>query len=148
MNFFTPKLVKIRWSSLFFGSFAPHFQTKLSIHASNFLSRFVSMSELELFLLTRVLIPNFNTMDLVKILEKNQKLPIQIIAITLKVTSCRTMNKKKKWKKVNKSLGPGPTVGGRRRLHGMGQKLFTMARGRSQFHNGKSNRPTCSYRDS
>jgi hypothetical protein len=25
----------------------------------------------------------------------------------------------------NESLGPGPAVGGRRRLHGMGQKLFT-----------------------
>jgi hypothetical protein len=43
--------MKIRWSSLFFGSFAPHFQIKLSIHASNFNSKFVSMSELELFLL-------------------------------------------------------------------------------------------------
>jgi hypothetical protein len=32
------------------------------------------MSELELFLLTGILPPNFNTMDLVKILEKNQKL--------------------------------------------------------------------------
>jgi hypothetical protein len=32
------------------------------------------MSELELFLLTEVLTPNFNTMDLVKILEQNQKL--------------------------------------------------------------------------
>jgi hypothetical protein len=42
----------------------------LSIHALNFNSRFVSMSELELFLLTGVLTPNFNTMDLVKILEK------------------------------------------------------------------------------
>jgi hypothetical protein len=31
------------------------------------------MSELELFLLTRVLTPNFNTMDLIKILEKNKK---------------------------------------------------------------------------
>jgi hypothetical protein len=39
-------------------------------------------------------------MDLVKILEKIQKLHIQIIAVTLKVTSCRTMSKKKKWKKV------------------------------------------------
>jgi hypothetical protein len=76
----------------FFGSFTPHFQIKLSIHASNFNCRFVSMSELELFLLT----PNFNTMDLVKILEKNQKLQIQIVAVTLKVMSCRTMNKKKK----------------------------------------------------
>jgi hypothetical protein len=73
VNFFTPKLIKIRWSSLFLGSFAPHFQTKLSIHASNFISRFVSMSELEFFLLIRVLTPNFNTMDLVKILEKEFK---------------------------------------------------------------------------
>jgi hypothetical protein len=96
VNFFTPKLMKIRWSSLFFGSLAPHFQIKLSIHASNFNSRFVSMTELELFLLTVVLIPNFNTMDLVKILEKNKKLHIQIIAVTLKVTSCRTMSQKKK----------------------------------------------------
>jgi hypothetical protein len=43
------------------------------------------MNELELFLLTRVLTPNFNTMDLVKILEKNQKLYIQIVVVTLKV---------------------------------------------------------------
>jgi hypothetical protein len=68
--------MKIRWSSLFFGSFAPHFQIKLSIHGSNCNSRFVSMSEVELFLLMGVLIQNFNTMDLVKILEKNQKLHI------------------------------------------------------------------------
>jgi hypothetical protein len=54
------------------------------------------MSELELFLLTGVLTPNFNTMDLVKILEKNKKLHIQIVAVTLKVTSCRTMSTKKK----------------------------------------------------
>jgi hypothetical protein len=52
------------------------------------------MSELELFLLTGVLTPNFSTMDLVKILGKNQKLHIQIVAVTLKVTSCRTMSKK------------------------------------------------------
>jgi hypothetical protein len=76
VNFFTPKLMKIRWSSFLLGSFAPHFQIKLSIHASNLNSRFVSMSELELFLLTRVLTPNFNTMDLVKILKKNKKLHI------------------------------------------------------------------------
>jgi hypothetical protein len=99
VNFFTPKLIKIRWSSLFFGSFAPHFQIKLSIHASNFNSKFVSMSELELILLMGVLLPNFNTVDLVKILEKNQKLHIQILAVTLKVTSCRTMSKKKSEKK-------------------------------------------------
>jgi hypothetical protein len=58
--------------SSFFGSFAPHFQIKLSIHASNFNSRFVSMSELELFLLTGVLTPNFNTMDLVMFLKKSK----------------------------------------------------------------------------
>jgi hypothetical protein len=98
MNFFTPKLMKIRLSSSFFGSFAPHFQTKLTIHASNFISKFVSMSELELFLLIGVLTPNFNTMDLVKILEKNQKLHIQIVADTLKVTSYRTMSKKEEVK--------------------------------------------------
>jgi hypothetical protein len=93
--------MKTRWSPFFLGSFAPHFQIKLSIHASNFNSRFVSMSEIELFLLTGVLTPNFNSMDLVKILEKNQKLHIQIVAVTFKVTSCRTMSKKKsekKWK--------------------------------------------------
>jgi hypothetical protein len=96
VNFFTPKLMKIRWSSLFSGSFAPHFQIKLSIHASNFNSIFVSMSELELFLLTGVLTPNFNTMYLVKKIQKIQKLHIQIVAVTLKVTSCKTMSKKKK----------------------------------------------------
>jgi hypothetical protein len=56
------------------------------------------MSELELFLLMGDLTANFNTVDLVKILEKNQKLHIQIVAVTLKVVSCRTMSKKKKWK--------------------------------------------------
>jgi hypothetical protein len=92
VNFFTPKFMKIKWYSLFWGPFAPHFQIKLSIHASNFNSRFVSMSELELLLLTGVLTPNFNTMDLVKILEKNKKLHIRIVAVTMKVTSCRTMS--------------------------------------------------------
>jgi hypothetical protein len=91
--------MKIRWSSLFFGPFAPHFQIKLNIHAPNFNSKFVSISELELFLLTGVLTPNFNTMDLVKLLEKNLKLHIQIVAVTLKVTSCRTMSPKKSEKK-------------------------------------------------
>jgi hypothetical protein len=76
MNFFTPKLMKISWSSLFFGSLAPHFQIKLSIHASNFISKFVCMNELEFILLTGVLTPNFNTMDLVKTLGKKSKLHI------------------------------------------------------------------------
>jgi hypothetical protein len=74
VNFFTPKIMEIRWSFLFFGSFAHHFRIKLSIYGSNCNSRFVSISELELFLLTRVLTPNFNTVDLVKILEKYKKL--------------------------------------------------------------------------
>jgi hypothetical protein len=71
LNFFTPKLIKIRWSSLFFKTFAPHFQIKLSTHGSNLNSIFVIMSELEFFLLTRVLTQNLNTVDLVKFLEKN-----------------------------------------------------------------------------
>jgi hypothetical protein len=50
-------------------------------------------------LLTGVLTPNFNTMDLVKTLEKNQKFHIRIVAVTLKVTSCRSMSKKKSGKK-------------------------------------------------
>jgi hypothetical protein len=58
------------------------------------------MSELEFFLLTGVLTPKFNIVDLVKILEKNQKLHIQIVAVTL--TSCKTMSKKK----VKKSEKP------------------------------------------
>jgi hypothetical protein len=95
VNFFTPILTKIRWSSLFLGSFAPHFQIKLSTYGSNLNSIFVIMSELEFFLLTGVLAQNFNTMDLVKILEKNQKLHIQIVVVTLKVMSCRTMSQKK-----------------------------------------------------
>jgi hypothetical protein len=68
--------MKIKWSSLLFGSFAHHFQIKLSIHGSNLNSIFVIISELEFFLLTRVLIQNFNTVDFVKFLEKNQKLHI------------------------------------------------------------------------
>jgi hypothetical protein len=37
-------------------------------------------------------------MDLVKILGKNQKLHIQIVMVTLKMTSCRTMRKKERVK--------------------------------------------------
>jgi hypothetical protein len=48
----------------------------LSTHGSNINSIFVIMSELELFFLTKVLTQNFNTMDLVKFVEKNQKLYI------------------------------------------------------------------------
>jgi hypothetical protein len=63
--------MKIRCSSSFFGSFGPHFQIKLSTHGSNLNSIFVIMIELEFFLLMRVLIQNFKTVDLVKFLEKN-----------------------------------------------------------------------------
>jgi hypothetical protein len=41
-------------------------------------------------------------MDLVKILGKKQKLHIQIVAVTLKVTSCKTISKKEKVKKSEK----------------------------------------------
>jgi hypothetical protein len=41
-------------------------------------------------------------MDLGKFLEQNQS--IQIVAVTLKVTSCKTMSKKKSEKKVKKIL--------------------------------------------
>jgi hypothetical protein len=68
VNFFIPKLKKIRWSSLLFGSFAHNFQIKLSIHGSNLNSIFVIMNELKFFLLTRVLTQNCNTLDLVKFL--------------------------------------------------------------------------------
>jgi hypothetical protein len=96
VNFFTPKLMKIRWSSLLFGSFAPHFQIKLSIHGSNLNSTFIIMNELKFFLLKGVLTQNFNTMDLIKFLEKNKKLHILIVIVTLKVTSYRTISNKNK----------------------------------------------------
>jgi hypothetical protein len=77
VNFFPQKLMKIRWiSSLFLGSFAPHFQIKLTTHGSNLNSIFVIMSELKLFFLMGVLTQNFNIVDLVQFLEKNQKLRI------------------------------------------------------------------------
>jgi hypothetical protein len=53
------------------------------------------MSELKFFLLTRVLTLNFNTVDLVKYFEENEKLHIWIVAVTLKMTSCKTMRKKR-----------------------------------------------------
>jgi hypothetical protein len=83
VKFCTPKLMKIRWSSLYFGSFAPHFYIKLSRHGSNLNSTFIIISELVLFLLMGFLTQNFNTMDLIKFLEKNQKLHILIVAVTL-----------------------------------------------------------------
>jgi hypothetical protein len=69
VNFFTPKLMKIGWSSLFLGLD----------------SIFVIMSEIKFFLLMGVLIQNFTIVDLVKFLKKNKKLHILIVAVTLKV---------------------------------------------------------------
>jgi hypothetical protein len=75
VNFFTPKLMKID-VNFFSGSFAPHFQIKLNTHGSNLNSIFVIIIELKFFLLMGDLVLNFNTMDLVKFLEKIQKLHI------------------------------------------------------------------------
>jgi hypothetical protein len=76
VNFFTPKLMKIRWSFLFLGFFAHQFQIKLSTYGSNLNPILVIISELKFHLLIGVLTQNFNTMDLVKLLEKNPKLCI------------------------------------------------------------------------
>jgi hypothetical protein len=56
--------MKIRWSSFFFGYFAPHFQIKLSTHGSNLNPIFCKNECTNLYLLMWVLIQNFNTMDL------------------------------------------------------------------------------------
>jgi hypothetical protein len=95
VNYFIPKLMIIRWYSLFLGSFAPHFQIKLSIHGSYLNSILVIMSELKFFLNKAVLTQHFNIVDLVKFLEKNQKLHILIVAVTFKVTLCTDRSKKK-----------------------------------------------------
>jgi hypothetical protein len=59
------------WSFRFFlGLLHLNFQIKLSTHGSNLNSIFVIMSELKFFLLTWILTLNFNTMHLVKFLEK------------------------------------------------------------------------------
>jgi hypothetical protein len=60
------------------------------------------MTELELFLLTGVFTPNFNTMDLVKILEKNEKLHIQILAVTFEDDVMQNHEQKKQVKKSEK----------------------------------------------
>jgi hypothetical protein len=65
------------------------------------------MSGLEFFLLKGILTQNSNTMELEKFLENNWRLHIQIRATTLKMTSCRTMSKKKKLKKSENSRFSG-----------------------------------------
>jgi hypothetical protein len=58
----------IRWYSLFIGSFATHFQIKLSIHGSYLNSILVIMSELKFFLFIGFFTQNFNIVALVKFL--------------------------------------------------------------------------------
>jgi hypothetical protein len=41
-------------------------------------------------------------MDLINFFEENIKLHLQIVAVTLKVTTCKTMSKKKEVKKGEK----------------------------------------------
>jgi hypothetical protein len=101
--------MKIRWSFLFFGSFAHHFQIELSIHGSNCNSRFVSMSELEIFLLTGVLTPNFNTMDLVKILEKKSKTSHLVRSSHIEGDVMQNYEQKEKVKKVENQDFMGKT---------------------------------------
>jgi hypothetical protein len=59
--------MKIRRTSFFLGLLQSTSKSRLSIHGSNLNSIFVIMSEL------KVLNQNFNTMDLIKFLEKNRK---------------------------------------------------------------------------
>jgi hypothetical protein len=85
---------------------------------------FIIMSVLEFFSFTKVLTQNFNSADLVRFLERNKKLHLQIVAITSKMTSCRTMNKKKKqrnkilWIKQTSFLAPCPLALGQFQPHG------------------------------
>jgi hypothetical protein len=60
------------------------------------------MSELELFLLTGVLTPNFNTVDVVKILEKNQKTSHSNSSSNIEGDIMQNHEQKKKWKKSEK----------------------------------------------
>jgi hypothetical protein len=60
------------------------------------------MSDVEFFCFKGILIQNFNTVDLVEFLEKNKKLHIQIVAAIIKMTSCKTIRKRKKVKKGQK----------------------------------------------
>jgi hypothetical protein len=84
VNFFTTKFMKI----LPFWNFCTLLLIELSTHGSNPTVRFASMNELEFFWLRGVLTQNSNAVELVKFLEKTQRLHIQIKAATLMMTSC------------------------------------------------------------
>jgi hypothetical protein len=78
--------MKIRSSSLFFWVFCNSLPNQVEQTSLKSQLHIVIMSELKFFLLMGVLIQNFNTVDLIKFLEKNQKLQNLIIMVTLKVT--------------------------------------------------------------
>jgi hypothetical protein len=78
----------------FFWVFCTSLPNQVEQHGSNLNSMFVIISKL-IFFVDGVLTQNFNTMDLVKFLEKNENLHIWIIVVTLMATSCKIMSKKK-----------------------------------------------------
>jgi hypothetical protein len=58
---------------LLLGSFVPYSNTKLGLYSSNLNFRFVSMNELNFFLLTKVLTQNSNIVEFVIFFENNIK---------------------------------------------------------------------------
>jgi hypothetical protein len=82
----------------FFYTFTHHFQIKLSTHNSNLNSKFISMSELEFILLTRVLIQNFNSMELVS--RKRAKSPHSKHSGHIEDDIMQNHEQKAIWKKV------------------------------------------------
>jgi hypothetical protein len=109
VNFFTPKLMKIRWSFSFFWVFCTSLPNQVEHTCLKFQLQICTYEWARIIFVDRVLTPNLNTMDLVKVLEKNQKLHIQIVAVTLKVTSCKIISKNKRWKKVKNQDFMGKT---------------------------------------
>jgi hypothetical protein len=66
------------------------------------------MSELELFLLTWILTPNFNTMDLIKILEKKSKTSHSNRSSHIEGDIMQNHEQKKKVRKSEKPRFYGP----------------------------------------
>jgi hypothetical protein len=92
MNFFSLKFIIIRWYILIFGYFERHLENKLSTCGPNLNFKLVCVSDIEFFCLKRILTQNFNIVDLVNFFEKIKKIHIQILVVTLKMTSCKTMS--------------------------------------------------------
>jgi hypothetical protein len=101
------------------------------------------MRELKFFLLTGVLIQNFNIVDLVKFLEKNQKLHIWIVTFTYNVTSCKTKILRAK---QTSFLAPCPLALGQFQPHGCMQKLLRKHKKNELNTHFQQNFITCSYR--